>query len=37
MKIYCLSCKRHTDNIGSKNKIMPKKVIRQTSTNVLIV
>ena len=31
MKIYCLSCKKYTDNIGSRNMIMTNKVIRQAS------
>ena len=31
MKTYCLSCKKHTDNIGSNKVIMTIKVIRQAS------
>ena len=31
MKTYCLSCKKYTDNIGSRNMIMTNKVIRQAS------
>ena len=25
---YCLSCRKHTDNLGSKNILMTNKVIR---------
>ena len=28
---YCLSCTKHTDNIGSKKVIMTNKVVRQSS------
>ena len=31
MKTYCLSCKKHTDNIGSKKVIMANKVVREES------
>ena len=31
MQPYCLSCKKHIDNIGSKKVVMTNKVIRQTS------
>ena len=31
MKTYCLSCKNHTDNIGSKEVIMTNKVVREKS------
>ena len=31
MKTYCLSCEKHTDNIGLKKKIMTNKVVRQSS------
>ena len=31
MQTYCLTCKKHTDNIGSKVAIMANKVIRQAS------
>ena len=31
MQTYWLSCRKHTDNIGSKKVIMKKKVIRQAS------
>ena len=31
MQAYCLSCKKHTDNIGSKKVIVRNKVIRQKS------
>ena len=31
MKTYCLSCKKHTDNIGSRKVIMTNKVIRKKS------
>ena len=31
MKTYCLSCKKHTDNIGSKKVIMANKIVRHTS------
>ena len=31
MQSYCLSCKKHTDNINSKKVIMPNKMIRQKS------
>ena len=31
MKTYCLSCKKYTDNIGSRNMIMTNKVIRHAS------
>ena len=31
MQNCCLSCKKHTDNTGSKKVIMTNKVIRQTS------
>ena len=30
-KTYCLSCRKHIDNIGSKKVIMKNKVIRETS------
>ena len=29
MQTYCLSCRNHTDNIGSKKAIMTNKVIRE--------
>ena len=35
MKTYCLSCKNHTDNIGSKEVIMTNKLIGQNQ-NVVI-
>ena len=31
MQTYCLSCKKHTDNIGSKKVIMTNKVITEKS------
>ena len=31
MQAYCLSCKKDTDNIGSKKVIVTNKVIRQKS------
>ena len=31
MQTYCLSCRKHTDNIGLKKVIMINKVIRQKS------
>ena len=31
MQTFCLNCKKHTDNIGSRKVIMPNKVVRQTS------
>ena len=31
MQPYCLSCKKHIDNTGSKKVVMTNKVIRQTS------
>ena len=31
MQTYCLSCKKHTDNIGSKKVTMTNKLIRQSS------
>ena len=31
MQAYCLSCKKHTDNIGSKKVIVTNKAIRQKS------
>ena len=31
MQTYCLSCRKHTDNIGSKKVIMLNRAIRQTS------
>ena len=31
MQTCCLSCKKHTDNIGSKKVMMTNKVIRQNS------
>ena len=31
MQTYCLSCKKHTDNIGSKEVTMRNKVIREKS------
>ena len=31
MQTYCLSCKKHTDNIGSRKVIMTNKVVRQAS------
>ena len=31
MQTYCLSCKKHTNNIGSKKGIMANKVIRGKS------
>ena len=31
MQTYCLSCRKHTDNIGLKKVIMTNKVIRQKS------
>ena len=30
MQTYCLSCRKHTDNIGSKRVITTNKVIRQS-------
>ena len=30
MQTYCLSCKKHIDNTGSKKVVMTNKVIRQT-------
>ena len=29
METYCLSCRKHTDNIGSKTVIMTNKVITE--------
>ena len=37
MQTYCLICKKHTDNIGSKKVIMASKVIIDNHQNVLIV
>ena len=31
MQTYCLSCQKHTDNIGSKKVIMTNKVVRQAA------
>ena len=31
MQTYCLSCRKHRDNIGSKKVIMANEVMRQTS------
>ena len=31
MQTYCLGCKKHTDNIGSKKVTMANKVIRAKS------
>ena len=31
LRTYCLVCKKHTDNYGSKNVNMTKKVIRNKS------
>ena len=31
MKTYCLSCRKHTDNIGSKKVTMTNKVIRENN------
>ena len=31
MKTYCLSCRKHRDNIDSKKVIMTNKVVRRTS------
>ena len=31
MQTYCLSCRKHTDNIGSKKVIMTNKVRREKS------
>ena len=31
MQTYCLSCKKHTDNIGSRKVIMTNKEVRQAS------
>ena len=31
MQIYCLGCKRQTDDMGSKKVIMTKKVLTKTS------
>ena len=31
MQTYCLSCKKHTDNISSRKVIMTNKVVRQAS------
>ena len=31
MKTFCLSCRKHADNIGSKKVIMTNKVIREKS------
>ena len=31
MKTYCLSCKRRTDNTGSKKVILTNKIVRHTS------
>ena len=31
MQTYCLGCKKHTDNIGSKTVTTTKKVVRQKS------
>ena len=31
MQTYCLSCKKHTNNIGSKKLIMISKVVREKS------
>ena len=28
---YCLACKKHTDNFGSKNVLMTNKVVRNES------
>ena len=30
MQTYCLSCRKHRDNIDSKKVIMTNKVVRQT-------
>ena len=34
MQTYCLGCKKHINNIGSKKVIMTNKVIRDKSTCV---
>ena len=31
MQTYCLSCRKHTDNIGSKEVTVTNKVIREKS------
>ena len=31
LRTYCLACKKHTDNFGSKNVNMTNKVIRNKS------
>ena len=31
MQTYCLSCKNHRDNVGSKNVTMTNKVIKEAS------
>ena len=31
MQIYCLGCRKHTDNIGSKKVIITNEVVRQKS------
>ena len=31
MQTYCLSCRKHIDNIGSKKVIMTNKVVREKS------
>ena len=31
MKNYCLSCKKHNDDMGSKKVIITNKIIRQVS------
>ena len=31
LKIYCLPCRKHTDNVGSKRVIMINAVIRDES------
>ena len=31
MRTYCLACRKHTSNVGSRNKSMTNKVIRNKS------
>ena len=31
MRTYCLACRKHTNNVGSWNKTMTNKVIRNNS------
>ena len=31
MQTYCLSCRKHTENIGSKKVIMTNKIVKETS------